>query len=542
MDLSRLSDNDLQELSRGNLAGLSDAGFAALLVAQDKATPMEAKAQRMRERVIAETNPVNDMSGPQRFAASLGKAAYDVGRAIKQAAGGLTREQVDEIKRMDAPLMDTSGGRAGYVTGLGILGLASQALPAAGTVAGSMLYGGALGALSPVGTEDSVQKNTLLGMLGGGGSTLAVNSMRAALAPKISPRARLLVDEGVPLTPGQQLGGLWKRIEEGATSLPVTGDAIRNAQIRSTVGFNAAVANRALAPIGDKLPVGLEGRKAVAYVDDALGRVYDSALARMGTVRADTTFAQELGSLRQMVKGGALPEDVKRQFDSVIRSQIDGKLQGQRAMTAQTWKQADSELGRLAARYSGDASADKQMLGDALLEAQASLRRWAQRAAPPEVSQDLAAANQGWAQFKRMQRAAGAQGSRDGIFSAEQYNAAVRALDNSKDRGAFARGNALGQDLADDALATIGRTVPDSGTPFRTLVSQPLSGITSGLLTSPVLATYSSPRALSALQTVISGKRPPLATKAAAELEMMSPLLRALGLTAGASIPATAPQ
>lgn len=542
MDLSRLSDKDLQELSRGNLAGMSEAGFATLVVAQERAMPFQDKAARMRARVTAEVNPVNDMSGPQRFAAGIGKAAFDVGRAVKQAAGGLTREQVDEIKRLDAPLMATPGGRAGYVTGVGGLGLLSQALPGAGSVLGSTLYGGAIGALSPLGTGDSLQQNVALGALGGGGSALAVNRTKAALAPNIAPSARSLMDQGVPLTPGQQLGGLWRRIEEGATSLPVTGDAIRQAQLRATVGMNAAVANRALAPIGAKLPEGLQGREAVAFVENTLGRVYDAALSRMGAVKADPAFTQELSSLRQMVRGGALPDDVKRQFDSVIKSQVDSKLQGQRAMTAQTWKQADSELGRLAARYSADASADKQMLGDALLEAQAAMRRWAQRAAPSDVSQDLSAANQGWAQFKRMQRAASAQTARDGVFSAEQYAAAVRALDKSKDHGAIARGNALGLDFADDAIATLGRTVPDSGTPFRTLVSQPVSGSVSGLLTSPVWAAYSSPRVLSAIQTAVSGRRPALATKAAAELEAMSPLLRALGVTYGAAIPATGSQ
>lgn len=542
MDLSRLSDKDIQELARGNLAGMSDAGFASLVVAQERALPMEAKVQRTRGQLAEQANPVNDMSGPQRFAAGVGKSAFDAVRAIKQATGNLSRQEVDEIKRLDAPLMKTPAGRAGYVTGVGGLGLAAQALPGAGTVLGSTLYGGALGALSPLGTDDDWQRNVVAGALGGGGSTMAINATRSALNPNIAQSVRNLGKEGVPLTPGQQLGGLWKRIEDAATSLPVTGDLVRNAQMRATVGFNAAVANRALSPIGAKLPPGLEGRAAVAYVDDALGRVYDSALSRMGTVRADATFSQELSSLRQMVKGGALPDDVKKQFDSVIRSQVDSKLQGQRAMTSTTWKQADSELGRLAARYAGDASADKQMLGDALMEAQAAMRRWAQRAAPADVSQDLAAANQGWAQFKRMQRAAGAQGSRDGVFSAEQYSSAVRALDKSKDKGAFARGSALGQELSDDALATLGRTVPDSGTPFRTLVAQPVGGTVSALLTAIPTAPYMHPGLLRAAQIAISGQRPALATKAAAELEMMSPLLRALGLTAGASAPAASAQ
>jgi hypothetical protein len=542
IDLSLLSDQDLAHLQAGNLSSMSDAGFAQFVKAREAATPMADKVERTRQQMADQMNPTRDMGGAQRFAAGAGKAVVDIGRAVKQVLGGMTRQDVDATQALDAPLMKTPEGKLGFVAGTGAASVPLAMLPGAATLTGALGYGAASGALTPVGTNDDVLRNTLGGAAGGAAGWAATKGAAKAISPAIDPQARALTSEGVALTPGQQLGGTFKRIEEGMTSLPVTGDAIRNAQRRSVESFNAAVADRALAPIGNKLPSGLAGRDAVDYVENAIGSVYDSALKRLKAIKADTTFDTEMVQLRNMLNQSPMPDPVKRQFENVIRQQVAGKLQGQRAMTAETWKQADSELGRYAAKYQGDASADMQLLGDALQEAQAAMRRWLQRAAPADVSSDLSAANQAWAEFKRMQRAAGSQASQEGVFSPEQYRAAVRAMDKSKDRGAFARGDALGQDLADAGVSVIGRSVPDSGTPFRTLVSNPLTGLFSVAATAPVAAAYASPTALRAAQSLISGKRPALATKLAAELEMLSPAAIAGGISAANAMQRSGPR
>jgi hypothetical protein len=333
------------------------------------------------------------------------------------------------------------------------------------------------------------------------------------------------------LTPGQQLGGAYQRIEQAAESIPALGDAIRAARRRSFESFNAAVANDALKPIGRTIPKGITGHDAVQYVDDAIGSVYDSALKRINAVQADSQMASELSQLKSMVRGSPMPQAVKEQFDSVLQNQITGKLQGQNAMTAQTFKGADSEIGRLAAKYGADASADKQLLGDALQETQAIMRRWLQRAAPPDAAADVAAANSAWAKYVRMQTAAGRQTSADGVFTPEAYRAAVRGADKSLRKGDFARGEALGQGMAEDAVSVLGKTVPDSGTALRTAVNHPLQTALLGAATAPVSAVYASPKLSAYAQLLLSGTRPPLATKAAAELEMMAPYLSGLGIS-----------
>lgn len=538
MDLTSLSDADFAALQAGNLKGMSDAGFSQLLVAQQAAlSPQQKQTQTAG---IAKERAMNDvmagMSTGEKYAAGVGKAVTDVGRSIMQAMPGskMDRAAVDEIKRTDAPLMATTPGKLGFMTGTAATALPLAMAPGANTLTGAGLYGALSGAMSPVGTNDSVTQNALIGMGGGLLGVGAANGLAGLAAPKVPVDARNLINSGVTLTPGQRMGGAWKRAEDAMTSMPVTGDAIRSAQRRTFEEFNASVANRALAPINAKLPPGVVGRDAIAYTEQAIGNAYDSVLRQIGTVRADPAFAGELTSLRAMVRNSPMPAEVQAQFDKVIAAQIGGKFQGQSAMTAQTFKDAESELGRLAVKYSGDASVDKQLLGDALQEAQAALRRLLERSAGPQYAGDVKAANAGWAEFKRMQKASTFLGAKDGVFSPENYMNAIKALDKSKDKGAFARGGALGQDLGSDALRVMGSTVPDSGTPFRTLVNDPLKGLLSTAVGLPIQAAYSRP-VMNALQVLQSGRRPALATRAAAELEMAAPTLGALGIT-GANV------
>ena len=534
MDLSKLSDADFLALQAGALNKMSDAGFSGLLDAQQKSLSKDQRAAQDKRIFDEKNNPTRGMSSFDLLAAGTGKAVTDAGRAIDQALpwSKTTRADIDETKRLDAPLMQTTPGRIGYGTGNAATGVLAMLAPGAGTVLGAGIYGGLHGALSPVGTDDSVVKNALIGSATAGGTTAAVNMLRGFAAPQASEAVKSLDNAGIVMTPGQRSGGGWKRAEDAMTSMPVIGDRIRTMQAGSFEDFNAAVANKALKHVADKLPQGVRGRDAIAYTERAIGDAYDGALRRMGTIKADQAFSQEVASLRQGAANSTMPKDVLSQFNKVLESQITGKFQGQSSMTAQTFKDAESELGRLATRYQADASVDKQLLGDALQEAQAALRRLAERAAGPDVAADVKAANAAWAEFKRIQRASSMIGAKEGVFTPENYLNAVKALDRSKDHSAFARGTALGQPFGTEAASVMGRTVPDSGTPFRSLISKPIEGAISTAIGSPLLGIYNRP-VMNALQVLATGKRPALATKAAAELEMARPALAALGLTLG---------
>lgn len=531
MDLSKLSDQDFQAFQSGDLTKMSDAGFAQLMVETQRAKPMAQKVSEAQANAREQYNPTKGMSAGQLLAAGGGKAVSDLGTAVKQALGMVSRKEVDQARELDKPLMNTTAGKSGYVLGTGALAVPVMMSPGANTLTGATLYGAGLGAATPVGEEDSVLKNSMFGALGGAaGYGLATGTSRM-LSPRIQPEQKALVQAGVQLTPGQRLGGAWKRAEDAMTSLPGAGDFIRSAQRKSFENLNASIANDALQHVGAKVPTGISGRDLVKFTQDTIGGVYDSVLARVGQVQRDQQLLSELTQLRQSVKASMLPKEVKAQFESAVKAQIDGKFQGQGVMLPQTFKTSESELGRLAARYGADPSADKQLLGDALQEAQAIMRRALERSSAPDIAADAKAANAAWAKFVRLQKAAGMQVAREGVFSPEQYNSAVRAMDQSVRKGGYARGDALGQNISDNALAVMGSTVPDSGTPFRTLVAEPIKGAVSmaaaGL---PVAAMY-NPVSQRALAALMSGQRPALATKLAAEMQALEPALTAAGIS-----------
>jgi hypothetical protein len=101
-------------------------------------------------------------------------------------------------------------------------------------------------------------------------------------------------------------------------------------------------------------------------------------------------------------------------------------------------------------------------------------------------------------------------------------------MDRSKDKSAFARGNALMQDLAEPSKSVLGPKVPDSGTPFRSLTALGASGaagqfISPGagvaVLAAPALYSKPGQAALAALLT----RRPDAAAPIANALRRISP-------------------
>jgi hypothetical protein len=433
--------------------------------------------------------PAPQASGLDNFLGGLKKAGTDTALGVKQlgAMAGMgdkaaLEKEAADVKARDAAMMDTGAGMAGNVIGNigmsllpgGVLKAASKVLPmipglasagtallAPKTLGGAAALGAATGVVQPATSNEDRVTNAVIGGIGGSAGNLAARGISRVLNPQTDDAVKALMSQGVTPTPGQIVGGAAKRAEDAATSIPLLGDAIRARQ-KAVIGqFNDAAINRSLAPIGQS--VTSTGREAIDEASKKIGAAYDAVLPKV-VMKKDQTFANAILAAKQSV--GSLPAEQQGQFMKILKDQLEDKFTPQGFLRGHAFKEVDSELGRLARGYMGDPSFSNRQMGQALRDAQAGLRNL-MAAQNPQYAKELGAANEAWANFIRVQDAAGRVGAKDGIFTPAQLGSAVRGQDKSLRHGAYAKGEALMQDLSDSGQKVLNQTVPDSGTPYR---------------------------------------------------------------------------
>lgn len=412
---------------------------------------------------------------PDALAQLLTRGGAAVG--FPGAADAVSYWDADIKARNDAYKQNVRGGQDDFDWGrfsgnLAFTAPISAAIPPVaslpGAVATGAAGGAALGALQPVTGGDfgaEKMKQMGAGALGGGIGGAASNLLGRAIAPKVSPEVAALKAEGITPTPGQILGGGFKSAEEKLASAPVVGQAIRSGQQRAVDQLNVAAINRALEPIGQKLPKDAPiGRETIAYTRDALGKAYDDALSAVGPIKVDKPLSDALDKAVKSVS--ILPKERADQLTRIVQSEIMDRAQNG-VMTPEAMKAAESNLGNIARGYMRSADYDQRQLGKAIIEAQQALRDTVERQAPAGAADLVKSANKGWANFVRVQRAAGYVGAENGVFSPAQLQQAVRAADPTRNKGGFGSGGALMQDLSEPAKAVLGAKVPNSGTADR---------------------------------------------------------------------------
>jgi len=481
------------------------------------------------EKAMPEFDPTSGMSDYEKFTAGMGKAMVDIGRGVGQRLGIVSQEDVEQARRLDEPLMRTGAGQAGTIAGGLAVGAPAMLIPGAGTVPGAMALGAAFGTAQPTTKEESVAGNIGTGAAFGLGGALAPRAIARTVSPKAVERAKASLGE---LTPGQTLGGFFKTAEEKATSLPLAGPAIAKAQRESIESFNKGVLNKVLEPIGQTTAkVGHEG---VEEASRKLSLSYEKLLPKLN-IQVDDAFDLEMKELRKMASNMAEPQ--AKQFEQILGAEgLGRKITSYGKMTGESMKEIDRELGRLSRGYAKSEDFDKQQLGDALREAQASLRALVERS-NPQHADELKNINRGWARLVRVENAAAKTGAKDGIFTPAQLNQAVRATDKSLRHRQFAHGKALFQDIATQAEKTIGNVYPDPGTAGRVLLA---GGAGAGYALKPELllgegtlaGIYGVPPIRRALASAFT-KRPKGAAKLAEKIRATSPTAGRVGAVAG---------
>lgn len=255
-------------------------------------------------------NPTDQSVYPQatplnNFLAGVGKGMVDMGRGIGERVGLVSPQDVDASRKVDAPLVGTTAGSVGDLTGNLALAAPTAFIPGANTIAGAAAIGAGLGAVQPTGDGESAGRNAFVGgALGGVGqaalgglAALAGNRLNAAqnaasqMAAKNATRDTTLqsaLDAGYKLPPSQANPSLTNHLLEGFAG------KISTAQ-------SAANANQ---PITDSLIVGDLGlsptqpitREALAAVRAKAGNAYQ-VIKQAGTLVPDAQFKQQIANL-----------------------------------------------------------------------------------------------------------------------------------------------------------------------------------------------------------------------------------------------------
>lgn len=294
------------------------------------------------------------------------------------------------------------------------------------------------------------------GALAGAAMAPVAGAVSRAISPNPTPEVQGMVRDGVSPTAGQLLGGMWKSTEETLASLPFVGGAQRVGQQRTLNDWNNSVINKALEPIGQKLPRGEAGYEAVRKATKALSDSQEQAIKAIGPLKFDTQFAKQLGQIQKDLQ--KLPLDKQDEVARIIQSEVAGRAPNG-VLDPMDFKAADSMLGDAVRTYrAGDWSS--RQTAQILKDLQRALRDTIPRQARPELADAYRRSNEGWAKFVRIQDAAAAAGNKEGVFTPAMLQAAVRNAEKSK--GVKSRGDALMQDVADEGRKVISNELPNT--------------------------------------------------------------------------------
>jgi hypothetical protein len=322
-------------------------------------------------------DPTEGMSFGEKFGAGMGKAFVDTARGLKQAgtealdyvAGGGTMDpasivnrvvggreanrydnavtqatgrslasqqaNIDEAKRLDAPLMDTGAGLAGNVTGYAAqalapgaalrgTGIARAMLPT--TVAGNALLGGATAALQPVASDESRLGKVATGTaFGAGGAVLAkgIGAVASKAGSAISDQARTIYqaakERGIQLTPAQLSDSRFLKFAQSMLrSVPFTGAQGRYA---AQVGdFNKALTKT----IGEDAPVVTS--EVYNAAKQRQSQIFNDLTAR-NAMKVDDQLVRSLKNIADSSKvgGAAITEQVEAAIDALYAQATTGK-------------------------------------------------------------------------------------------------------------------------------------------------------------------------------------------------------------------------
>lgn len=199
-----------------------------------------AKSRPKTELAPMNVDPTEGMTTGEKFRAGMGKAFVDVGRGIGQAVGLVSSDDVNESKRLDAPLMKTTAGTVGNIAGNVAAFAPTAMIPGSNTVTGAALVGAVANALA---TPGNFGDRALAAGLGGAGGAVgqlipkAIGVMRSASEPLTAAGREKIIGRTINKAVGDDSAKVAARLRLGVPLVP--GSAPTAAEIGESGGLAA---------------------------------------------------------------------------------------------------------------------------------------------------------------------------------------------------------------------------------------------------------------------------------------------------------------
>lgn len=405
-----------------------------------------------------------------------GETAAGIGQKIQEFGAGV------EAKTQAGREQRGSEGMDFYQLLGNVLGSAAPASLLAKLGTGAKAAA-ATGALTSVGTQPVLEqgadlwtekaKQAGIGAVGGAVGQKLVAGLGRVLAPVTGEAEATVRATGTVPTIGESLGGLPRKIEDFIAGVPVLGEFVKDAKLRSIAQWNKGTIDKALSKLptveGNALavPENVVGGDAVAFANQAISKSYDDLYSKMSyTLGNDTN-----NKLVALTKSKALTPDqqaqVQKALDSFLYSKLDTPLAGSTLTNAPSqlstiegsaMKGIESDLKGFAyslLKKTQGQTADDVRVGEALLDVVGTLKKdfYKQNAKTVNVK-DLLNLDKAYSEMAVITDASAR--AEAGLFTPTQLSQASKANARKVSTRAFGEGRAVLQKDAQAAKEVLG--------------------------------------------------------------------------------------
>jgi cell pole-organizing protein PopZ len=275
----------------------------------DRTLDQEREAQA-REQMVQE------MPGGQRFAAAYGGVMPGMYMGAKQALNigdqGELQKEIDETKRLKAPLLKTPEGMGGDVAGnMATMSIAAP-IPGVNTLLGGAALGGISGALQPTASDENAGAQIGGGMLAGAFGSALANALPSAVKGIVSPffeggQKKIAADTlrrfggGGPMTAQAAKTPGWQPTLAEATGNPglatlQRGVSSKSPEVAAALHERQLSQNQAVADALQKIAGGTDEQSMARGVRDYMSSGYYQQAADEGLKAPSPKMAEEIAT------------------------------------------------------------------------------------------------------------------------------------------------------------------------------------------------------------------------------------------------------